>query len=177
MVTKASKPGPGDDDDAGPGARGPARQIWQAGLGAFAKAQEEGGKVFEALVREGAAIQRKTQAAAEERMAEATERMAAMAGDLSSRAQGQWGKLEGIFEERVAQALNRLGVPSAAEMAALRDRVAQLEQQLAAARAAPRAAAKAAPRKAAKAAAPARAAKAAGRPAARRKAPPPGTAG
>ena len=30
-----------------------ASQIWLAGLGAFAKAQEEGGKVFEALVKEG----------------------------------------------------------------------------------------------------------------------------
>ena len=29
-----------------------AGQIWLAGLGAFAKAQEEGGKIFEALVKE-----------------------------------------------------------------------------------------------------------------------------
>ena len=30
-----------------------AQQIWLAGLGAFAKAQEEGSKVFDALVKEG----------------------------------------------------------------------------------------------------------------------------
>src|SRR6218665_2900610 len=30
-----------------------AQQIWLAGLGAFSKAQQEGGKVFEALVKEG----------------------------------------------------------------------------------------------------------------------------
>ena len=53
-----------------------AQQIWLAGLGAFAKAQEEGGKVFEALVKEGTSIQRKTQAAAEEKISEATNRMA-----------------------------------------------------------------------------------------------------
>ncbi len=29
------------------------QQIWLAGLGAYAKAQEEGGKIFEALVQEG----------------------------------------------------------------------------------------------------------------------------
>ena len=29
-----------------------AQQIWLAGLGAFSKAQEEGGKVFEALVKD-----------------------------------------------------------------------------------------------------------------------------
>ena len=45
-------------------ARESAQQVWLAGLGAFAKAQQEGGKVFEALVREGQALQRKTQDAA-----------------------------------------------------------------------------------------------------------------
>lgn len=149
MVTKASKSGTagaGTQDEA---VKGMAGQVWQAGLGAFAKAQEEGGKVFESLVREGAQIQRRTQAAAEEKMAEAAERMAAMAGDISSRAQGQWGKLEGIFEERVAQALQRLGVPSAADVQALQARVADLEKQLAAATARPRPAAKKAPARAA----------------------------
>src|SRR6059058_3741511 len=87
-----------------------AQQIWLAGLGAFAKAQEEGGKVFEALVKEGTAIQRKTQAAAEEKISVATNRMATMATDISAKASGQWGKLEDIFEERVAKALNKLGV-------------------------------------------------------------------
>ena len=36
-----------------------AQQIWLAGLGAFSKAQEEGSKVFNALVKEGMAIQHK----------------------------------------------------------------------------------------------------------------------
>ena len=43
-----------------------AQQIWQAGLGAFTRAQAEGSKAFEALVKEGLTIQRKTQAAKEE---------------------------------------------------------------------------------------------------------------
>src|SRR5579871_6586613 len=37
-----------------------AQHIWLAGLGAFAKAQEEGGKLFEALVREGSSLEQKT---------------------------------------------------------------------------------------------------------------------
>ena len=81
-----------------------AQQIWQAGLGAFAKAQAEGSKAFESLVKEGTSIQRKTQAAAEEKISEATSRMTAMAGDISSKASGQWDKLETIFEDRVAKA-------------------------------------------------------------------------
>ena len=93
--------------------RDSAQQIWLAGLGAFAKAQQEGGKVFESLVKEGTTIQRKTQAAAEQKISEATSRMAGMATDFSSKATGQWDKFENIFEDRVSKALNKLGVPSA----------------------------------------------------------------
>ena len=108
-----------------------AQQIWLAGLGAFAKAQEEGGKVFETLVKEGMSIQRKTQAAAEEKISEATNRMASMATDLSSKASGQWNKMEGIFEERVSRALNKLGVPSAKDIDALIARIDELNRNVA----------------------------------------------
>jgi poly(hydroxyalkanoate) granule-associated protein len=108
-----------------------AQQIWLAGLGAFAKAQEEGGKVFETLVKEGTAIQRKTQAAAEEKISEATNRMATMATDISAKASGQWGKLEDIFEERVSKALNKLGVPSAKDIDVLVARIDELNRNVA----------------------------------------------
>jgi len=108
-----------------------ASQIWLAGLGAFSKAQEEGGKVFDTLVREGLSIQRKTQAAAEEKLAEATSRMAGMATDLSNRASGQWDKLETIFEERVSRALKKLGVPTARDIDALVARVDELNRNVA----------------------------------------------
>ena len=70
-----------------------AQQIWLAGLGAFSKAQEEGGKVFETLVKEGLSIQRKTQAVAEEKISVATSKMASMATDIQSKAGNQWDKL------------------------------------------------------------------------------------
>jgi len=103
-----------------------AQQIWLAGLGAFSKAQEEGGKVFDTLVKEGLSIQRKTQSVAEERINEATSRMSDMANGISSKAVGQWDKLENIFEERVAKALNKLGVPSAKDVDALIARIDEL---------------------------------------------------
>lgn len=117
-----------------------AQQIWLAGLGAFSKAQAEGGKVFEALVKDGMGLQRKTQAAAEERIAEATGRMTDMASgitakaagvatDLTAKATGQWDKLETIFEDRVAKALHKLGVPTAKEVQALMKRVDELSRQ------------------------------------------------
>ena len=78
-----------------------AHQIWLAGLGAFSKAQEEGSKVFDALVKEGESIQKKTRQVADEQIA-------AVAG----KATGTWDRLEQVFEDRVARALSSLGVPS-----------------------------------------------------------------
>jgi poly(hydroxyalkanoate) granule-associated protein len=108
-----------------------AQQIWLAGMGAFSKAQAEGGKVFEALVKEGTSLQRKTQAVAEEKIGEMTNKMSTMAGDVQAKAGQHWDRLESIFEERTAKALTKLGVPSAAEMAALEKRIEALSAQVA----------------------------------------------
>jgi poly(hydroxyalkanoate) granule-associated protein len=107
-----------------------AQQIWLAGLGAFTKAQEEGSKVFDALVKEGTAMQRKTQQAAGEKLSEATQKVTNLASELSNRATGQWDKLETIFEDRVAKAMQRLGVHSAAEVHALAARVEELSKAI-----------------------------------------------
>ncbi len=107
-----------------------AQQIWLAGLGAFAKMQQEGSKAFEALVKDGAGVQKKTQQAAEETLAQAQARMSGFASEFGPKAAGGWGKLENIFEERVARALEKLGMPSAVEVAALQARVEALEAQL-----------------------------------------------
>jgi poly(hydroxyalkanoate) granule-associated protein len=103
-----------------------AQQIWLAGMGAFAKAQEGRLKVFEALIKEGASLQRKTQSAAEEKIGEVTDRMSAMAGDVTARAGQHWDKLESIFEQRTAKAMNKLGVPTAKDVDALIKRVDEL---------------------------------------------------
>jgi poly(hydroxyalkanoate) granule-associated protein len=103
-----------------------AQQIWLAGMGAFAKAQEGRLKVFEALIKEGTSLQRKTQSAAEERIGEVTDRMSAMAGDVTAKAGQHWDKLETIFEQRTAKAMNKLGVPTAKDVDALIKRVDEL---------------------------------------------------
>ena len=140
-----------------------AQQIWLAGMGAFAKAQEEGGKVFEALVKEGLNLQKKTQGIAEEKISEVTGKMTGMASEVQAKAGQHWDKLETIFEERTAKALNKLGVPSAKDVDALMKRIDDLAAQVArlskggsaapAKKAAAKAPAKRAPRKSAKAAA------------------------
>ncbi len=134
-----------------------AQQIWLAGMGAFSKAQEEGGKVFEALVKEGVGLQKKTQGLAEDRLSAVSGKVSAMADGMSSKAGAQWDKLESIFEERVAKALNKMGVPSSQDIDALVQRIGALSERMASVRA-DRTAAPAAPRKSARSSAPRKAA-------------------
>ena len=131
-----------------------AQEIWQAGLGAFAKAQQEGTKVFEALVKEGEGLSKKTRAIAEGKIAEVTGTVTKAATRFSSRAQASatetWDKLEQVFEDRVARSLNRLGVPTQRDVQALSKRVEELTSKVVA-----MTGVKAAPRKAAAAKKPA----------------------
>jgi len=129
MATKVKKSAALNANSANANAvRDSAQQIWQAGLGAFHRAQAEGSKAFEALVKEGITLQRKTQSAAEEKIAEATSKISSVATDMSAKATGQWDRLETIFEDRVAKALGKLGVPSAKDINALVARVDELNK-------------------------------------------------
>ena len=108
-----------------------AQQIWLAGMGAFSRAQAEGTKVFETLVKEGASLQKKTQADVEEKIGAVTGKMTSMASDVQAKAGQHWDKLESIFEERTAKALNKLGVPSAKDVDALMARIDELSAKVA----------------------------------------------
>jgi poly(hydroxyalkanoate) granule-associated protein len=120
----------------------PTQQVWLAGLGALAKAQEQGSKAIEALLNDGLAFQRKSQAEAQQRLQEATERLSQMAGSLGQSASLRVDKLEHLFEDRVAKALHSLGMPSLVDMQMLSARVAHLESQLQALQPGPSSAAK-----------------------------------
>ena len=52
--------------------------------------------------------------------------MSAMAGDVTAKAGQHWDKLESIFEQRTAKAMNKLGVPTAKDVDALIKRVDEL---------------------------------------------------
>lgn len=130
MSTQSTRRAAGPKSASADPVRESAHEIWLAGLGAFNKAQEEGGKMFDALVQEGLAMQRKAQATAEAKFSEATQKVSTLAQELGGRATGQWDKLESLFEERVARALDRLGIPSAREVKVLSARLTELEAQL-----------------------------------------------
>lgn len=106
----------GKDSQLSATIRESAQQIWLAGLGAFAKAQQEGNKVFDALVRQGESIQQSTRKVAEDKVTE-----------MAAKATGTWDKLEQVFENRVARSLHSLGVPTRDDVAALARRVAELK--------------------------------------------------
>jgi len=92
--------------------RAQAQHIWMAGLGAFARAQEGGNKVFEALMKEGHSLQARTREVAERQVEE-----------MAAKATGAWDKLETVFEDRVARSLNTLGVPTHQDIKRLSQRV------------------------------------------------------
>jgi poly(hydroxyalkanoate) granule-associated protein len=106
--------------------RDSAQQIWLAGLGAFSKAQEEGAKVFEALVKEGKGLEAKTRKMTESRMTEVSDQVNKAAQTATNKANAAWDKLEQVFEDRVARALNRLGVPTNNDIQSLTKKVAEL---------------------------------------------------
>ena len=125
----SSKPPAFDPQQMSEHMKNSVQQIWQAGLGAFAKAQEEGSKVFDTLVKDGSKLQETTMQA-QAKMAEAAAKASAMASDMGQRASGQFDRLEGIFEERVAKALHSMGLPNAQDMADLQARVDALEAEM-----------------------------------------------
>ena len=120
-----------DDSTLANTVRDSAQQIWLAGLGAFSKAQEEGAKVFEALVKEGKGLEAKTRKMTESRVGEVTDQMTKAAETASSKANAAWDKLEQVFEDRVARSLNRLGVPTKKDIGALSTQVAELSKVVA----------------------------------------------
>ena len=107
-----------------------AQQIWLAGLGAFVKAQAEGGKLFESLVKEGAALDAKTRKFTDAKVAETRGTVEATLGQVRERSQETWDKLEKVFEDRVSRALGRLGVPGRDEIRSLSSKVDELSREL-----------------------------------------------
>jgi len=107
-----------------------AQQIWMAGVGAFTRAQGEGSKLFEALVKEGMTIEKSTRKLATGKVDAVRDAMEDRVGVVRGRASDTWDRLERVFEDRVQRALNRLGIPGREELAELISRVDELTAQL-----------------------------------------------
>ncbi len=103
-----------------------ANRIWLAGLGAFARTQEESEKLFQSLVTEGEKVEQQARQNAEARIEEARGKVVEFRG----KANQQFDRLEELFQERVARVLNRLGVPTQDDIQELTKRVEALNESI-----------------------------------------------
>ena len=107
---------------------GQLEQAFLAGLGALSNAQEMGAKTFDSLVEQGEAFRKEASDKTETLLGEVQHAIRGMAGDAQSKATGlldqmrdasQLDRLSGVFDSRVAGAMDRLGVPSKNDISVL----------------------------------------------------------
>ncbi|KZX83787.1 poly(hydroxyalkanoate) granule-associated protein, partial [Oleiphilus sp. HI0009] len=103
-----------------------ARQIWLAGLGAYNKAEEDTGKIFDKLVKEGEELEAATRGVVEKQFKAVEGTVEGVRGKASN----TFGKLESVFDQRVSGALERLGIPNRKTIEALEARIDALEAEL-----------------------------------------------
>lgn len=107
-----------------------AQQIWLAGVGAFGRAQAEGTKLFEGLVKEGLNLEQHARKFAGGQAEVVRDVVESKVGQARERAVDTWDRLEKVFEERVHKALVKLDVPGRADVASLSRRVDGLTAEL-----------------------------------------------
>lgn len=107
-----------------------AQQIWLAGLGAFAKAQEQGGAMFDTLLKEGSHLEQKTRKLATGKVDNVRDAVESGVTQVRERTQETWDRLEQVFEDRVARALAKLGVPGKKDLDDLLKRVDELNRDV-----------------------------------------------
>ena len=95
-----------------------AQKIWLAGIGALATAEEEGSKLFNSLVKKGEGYE----AQGKQRVGDVRARVEQIVGQ----AEGSMERLGDALDEKVADAIKRLGVPSRDEIAQLTKSVEEL---------------------------------------------------
>lgn len=117
------------------------RDVWLAGLGAFSMAQQESGKIggkvlekgsklFDQLVKEGSKLEQSTRKSVGTAGDDIRGGIESRVDRVRKTAASNWDKLESVFEERVARALGRLGIPTADEIQELIEQVNELNREV-----------------------------------------------
>lgn len=103
-----------------------SRQIWLAGLGAYAKAGKEGVGYIKGLVSAGEGVEQKGKKlvtvqveAANSQLDSVKQTVSNNVTSVKSKVEVQIDKIEKLFDRRVASALNRFGIPSRQDVDAL----------------------------------------------------------
>ena len=127
MTTKKTSKTPTPKDVAGQ-----LEQAFLAGLGALAKSQEAGGEAFKNLIKQGQSFRKEATAKTESLIGDVQDAIREMSSDAQSKATGlldqmretpQLEKMQDVFDARVAQALERIGVASKHSIDDLNDKL------------------------------------------------------
>ena len=102
------------------------RKAWLAGLGAYAKAGQEGYDYFKELVKTGETVEKDGKKLVSKKIDAVNERVDDLKSDAAQAVEGRLEQIENAFDQRVARALNRLGMPSRHDLEALSVRLEQL---------------------------------------------------
>jgi len=150
MVKKLKKTTKSGSKQISDGVHASAQQIWQAGLEAFAKTQQEGERVLAKLAKKGSSLHKRTRKIAGGKVADVSDGLIKLSNSVGKQASSSWDKLEQLIESTVANSLNHLGVSTKKELDALHKRIDQLSGKTSASAAKKPAAKKAASKKPAK---------------------------
>lgn len=107
-----------------------ARQIWLAGLGAYSKAGQEGADYLKDLIKSGESVEKQGKKLVTEQVEAANDTVKTGVSSVKEKVEVQLDKVEKAFDARVAGALNRLGIPSKKDVAALSAKLDELSAVL-----------------------------------------------
>jgi poly(hydroxyalkanoate) granule-associated protein len=99
-----------------------AHQVFLAGLGAAALAEEETGRLFERLVARG----KKVEAEGKKRVTEGKKQVT----EMRKKAEKVVDKVQGEIDTRLGKVVQRLGIPNQDQIRLLTERVAELTRKV-----------------------------------------------
>ena len=106
-----------------------ANQIWLAGLGAYSKAEQEGNKLFDSLVKDGQKLEDRAKGPIDKKLP-GIPSYRDKVEEVRERATGSWERIEKAFDERVSKALSRLNIPTRHDVEELTAKVEALSAAL-----------------------------------------------
>ena len=99
------------------------KQIWLAGLGAFSRAEEEGNKLFDSLVKVGEELESKTVEVTDQTVSKVTEKTKESVTETKD-------KVEKLIDQSVNHSLNRIGLVTAKDLQHLESLILQLHNKV-----------------------------------------------
>ena len=99
------------------------QQIWLAGLGAFSRAEEEGNKLFDSLVKVGEELESKTTEIADQTVEKVSEKAKESVTDTKD-------KVEKLIDHSVHHSLNRIGLVTVKDIQHLENLILQLHSKV-----------------------------------------------